>query len=66
MVLFAPEELFRDENNWDKVAEIIEPVPETDVITPDTLRIDAVLPAIRELGEYEVADWLSEHAYDWC
>lgn len=58
MIRYIPDNLYKDINNKEKVSEILESVPDTDVRMKGIKTIDNAIKEIRDLGENKIADFL--------
>jgi hypothetical protein len=58
MIRYIPDNLYKDINNKEKVSEILDSVPDTDVRMKGIKTIDNAIKEIRDLGENEIADFL--------
>ena len=58
MIRYIPDNLYKDINNKEKVSEILDSVPDTDVRMKGIKTIDNAIKEIRNLGENKIADFL--------
>lgn len=58
MIRYIPDNLYKDINNKEKVSEILDSVPDTDVRMKGIKTIDNAIKEIRDLGENKIADFL--------
>lgn len=58
MIRYIPDNLYKDINNKEKVSEILDSVPDTDVRMKGIKTINNAIKEIRDLGENKIADFL--------
>lgn len=58
MIRYISDNLYKDINNKEKVSEILDSVPDTDVRMKGIKTIDNTIKEIRDLGENKIADFL--------
>lgn len=58
MIRYIPDNLYKDINNKEKVSEILDSVPDTDVRMKGIKTIDNAIKEIGDLGENKIADFL--------
>lgn len=58
MIRYIPDNLYKDINNKEKVSEILDSVPDTNVRMKGIKTIDNAIKEIRDLGENKIADFL--------
>lgn len=56
MQIYIPEPALNNVNNMQKIQDILNNVPDTDLHFPDSMTLDEAVKQIRELGENKVAD----------
>lgn len=58
MRMYIPESELNSADNMQRITDILEKVPDTDLHFPGMVTIDDAVQAIRELGEGKIADLL--------
>lgn len=58
MRMYIPESELNNADNMQRIMDILEKVPDTDLHFPGMVTLDDAVQAIRELGEDKIADLL--------
>ncbi len=58
MQIYIPEPLLNNSENLERVYEILEEVPSSDLVIPGVPTMDDARQRIRELGEDRIADFI--------